>query len=43
MIMKTTEDVVERPTPSAPPCVSRPMCTAITGITKPKASAFISE
>ena len=36
VLLKTTEVVVARPTPSAPPRVSNPMCTEITGMTKPK-------
>ena len=43
MIMKTTEAVVARPTPSAPPRVNSPMWTEMSGMMKPNISAFMSE
>ena len=43
VLLKTTDEVVARPTPSAPPRVSKPMWTEMSGMTKPKASAFIKE
>src|SRR5206468_906647 len=40
MIMTTTDVVVARPTPSAPPRVIRPMWTEMRGMAKPNASAL---
>ena len=42
-VMNMTEDVVALPTPSAPPCVRKPMCVEIMGIAKPNASPLASE
>ncbi len=43
MIMKTTDAVVARPTPSAPPRVSKPMWTEMSGITKPNTTPLAIE